>query len=220
MDGWVLFRLSANFVFVLPVGVKIYFLYLWRRNSNEELWEMGNAKQCNLKELVTVTQFAREAEFVGDRAIYSKVPGCCERKEGGGQSRNRSRWSDCQTDSWYSKAADESCVYQERILVQKKSSVIGGRRNFLTKMHTTDDKGICRSSWRKCMRCPRRLWVPSLNKIAQTAAQPSPLWEFCAANCFRDLIVALQNENPRWSGLAYLNRITGTRRSVSKGLLC
>ena len=95
---------------------------------------MGNAKQCNLKELVTVTQFAREAEFVGDRAIYSKVPGCCERKEGGGQSRNRSRWSDCQTDSWYSKAADESCVYQERILVQKKSSVIGGRRNFLTKM--------------------------------------------------------------------------------------
>ena len=43
---------------------------------------MGNAKQCNLKELVTVTQFAREAENVGDRAIYSRVPGCCERKWG------------------------------------------------------------------------------------------------------------------------------------------
>ena len=41
---------------------------------------MGNAKQCNLKELVTVTQFAREAESVGDRAIYSKAPDCCERK--------------------------------------------------------------------------------------------------------------------------------------------
>ena len=41
---------------------------------------MGNAKQYNLKELVTVTQFAREAENVGDRAIYSRVPGCCERK--------------------------------------------------------------------------------------------------------------------------------------------
>ena len=41
---------------------------------------MGNAKQCNLKELVTVTQFAREAENVGDRAIYSRVPSCCERK--------------------------------------------------------------------------------------------------------------------------------------------
>ena len=42
---------------------------------------MGNAKQCNLKELVTVTQFAREAEFVGDRAVYSSTPGCCERKK-------------------------------------------------------------------------------------------------------------------------------------------
>ena len=41
---------------------------------------MGNAKQCNLKELVTVTQFAQEAEFVGDRAVYSRAPGCCERK--------------------------------------------------------------------------------------------------------------------------------------------
>ena len=39
------------------------------------------------------------------------------------------------TDSRYSKAADESCVYQKEILVQKKSSVIGGRRIFLTKMH-------------------------------------------------------------------------------------
>ena len=170
------------------------------------------------KEPVTVTPFALQSNGVGDSAIYSRLPNCCERKMGGGQSRYRSRWSDCQTDSRYSKAADESCVYQKGILVQKKSSVIGGRRNFLTKMHTTDGKGICRSSWRKCMRCPRRLRVPSLNKIAQTAAQPSPLWEFRAANCFRDLIVALQNENPRWSGLAYLNRITGTRRSVSKGL--
>ena len=83
-------------------------------------------------------------------------------------------------------------------------------------MHTTDGKGICWSSWRKWMRYPRRLRVPSLNKIAQTAVWPSPLWEFRAANCFRDLIVALQNENPRWSGLSYLNRITGTRRSVAE----
>ena len=47
---------------------------------------MGNAKQCNLKELVTVTQFAREAENVGDRAIYSRVPGCCERKWAAGRA--------------------------------------------------------------------------------------------------------------------------------------
>ena len=38
------------------------------------------------------------------------------------------------TDSRYSKAADESCAYQKGLLVQKKSSVIGGRRIFLTKM--------------------------------------------------------------------------------------
>ena len=84
-------------------------------------------------------------------------------------------------------------------------------------MHTTDGKGICRSSWRKCVRCPRRLRVPSLNKIAQTVVRPSPLWGFRAANCFRDFIVAWQNENLRWSGLSYLSRITGTRRSVAKG---
>lgn len=81
---------------------------------------------------------------------------------------------------------------------------------------TTDGKGICRNSRRKWMRCPRRLRVPSLNKIAQAAVRPSPLWEFRAANCFWDLIVALQNENPRWSGLSCLNRITGTRRSVAE----
>ena len=46
--------------------------------------------------------------------------------------------------------------------------------------------------------------------------RPSPLWEFRAANCFRDFIVASQNENPRWSGPLYLNRITGTRRSVAE----
>ena len=41
---------------------------------------MGNAKQCDLKELVTETPFAQETETVGDRAIYSRVPDCCERK--------------------------------------------------------------------------------------------------------------------------------------------
>ena len=38
------------------------------------------------------------------------------------------------TDSRCSKATDESCAYQKGILVQKKSSAIGGRRIFLTKM--------------------------------------------------------------------------------------
>ena len=193
MDGWVLFRLSANFVFVLPVGFKICFLYLWRMNSNEELWEMGNAKQCNLKELVTVTQFAREAENVGDRAIYSRVPGCCERK-------------------W---AADRAVTDHGDLTVKIRNRWTEKLR---TKMHFHRGKGICRSSGRKWMRwCPRRLRVPSLNKIAQTAVRPSPLWEFRTGNCFRDFIVAWQNENLRWSGLSYLSRVTGIQRSVAKG---
>ena len=78
----------------------------------------SNARQ-SVPETIRETAVPRTAECekgAADRAEY------------------RSRWSDCQTDSRYSKAADESCVYQERILVQKKSSVIGGRRNFLTKM--------------------------------------------------------------------------------------
>jgi len=70
-------------------------------------------------ETIRETAVPRTAECekgAADRAVY------------------RSRRSDCRTDSRYSKTADESCVYQKGILVQKKSSVIGGRRIFLTKM--------------------------------------------------------------------------------------
>ena len=173
MDGWVLFRLSTNFVFVLPVGVKICFLYLWRRNSNEELWEMGNAKQCNLKELVTVTQFVQETENVGDRAIYSRVPGCCERKWAADRAVTDHGDLTVKICNWWTENFPDENVF------------------------AADGKGICRRSWRKSMRCPRRLRVPSLNKIAQTEVRPSPLWEFREANCFWDLIATLQNENPR-----------------------
>ena len=63
------------------------------------------------------------------------VPRTAECEKGAADRADyRSRRSDCRTDSRYSKAADESCVYQKGILVQKKSSVIGGRRIFLTKM--------------------------------------------------------------------------------------
>ena len=106
---------------------------------------MGNAKQCDLKELVTVTQFAREAENVGDRAIYSRVPSCCERKWAADRAVTD------HGDLIVKLTADalrlqKHCAYPKGILVQKKSSVIGGRRIFLTKMHTTDGKGICQSS--------------------------------------------------------------------------
>lgn len=111
---------------------------------------------------------------------------------GGWQNRNRSRWSDCQKirNRWTENFPDENAYHR--------------RQGYLPKLVT------------KSVRYPRRLRVPSLNKIAQTEVRPSPLREFRAANCFRDLIVASQNENPRWSGPLYLNRITGTRRSVAE----
>ena len=43
-------------------------------------WLTAKTKQCDRKEPVTGTPFAQEAEAVGDRAIYSRVPGRCERK--------------------------------------------------------------------------------------------------------------------------------------------
>ena len=84
--------------------------------------------------------------------IQQKNPILLRTKIGGWQSRYRSRWSDCQNPkSVDGKVADEN-------------------------VFTTDGKGICRSSWRKCIRCPRRLRVPSLNKIAQTVVRPSSLY--------------------------------------------
>ena len=37
-------------------------------------------KQCDRKEPVTVTPFALQSNCVGDGAIYSGIPNCCERK--------------------------------------------------------------------------------------------------------------------------------------------
>ena len=41
---------------------------------------MVKTKQCDLKESVTGTPFALQSNCVGDGAIYSSDPGCCERK--------------------------------------------------------------------------------------------------------------------------------------------
>ena len=37
-------------------------------------------KQCDQKETVTGTPFALQSNCVGDGAIHSRVPNCCERK--------------------------------------------------------------------------------------------------------------------------------------------
>ena len=71
--------------------------HVWKRNVKgspktkhwsddyPEFWprqEGWRSKQNNVipKESVTVTQFALQSNCVGDGAIYSRVPGCCERK--------------------------------------------------------------------------------------------------------------------------------------------
>ena len=101
---------------------------------------MGNAKQRDLKNLVTETPFAQEAENVGDRAIYSRVPDCCERK-------------------W---AADRAITDHGDLTVKIQNR---WTEKLLTKMYFHRRQGylpkLVTKSW-----CPRRLRVPSLNKIA------------------------------------------------------
>ena len=124
----------------------------------------------------------------GSNAIYSRRNlVCCEQKQAADRAEI-DRWMVwLSTDSRYSKAA--VTLFQKGILVQRKRVPCRWAVSFPDEnVFTTDGKGICRNSWRKRTRCPRRLRVPSLNKIAQTAVRPSPLWEFRAANCFRDLI--------------------------------
>lgn len=55
-------------------------------------------------------------------------------------------WSDCQLTADTLRLQMNHVRTKKEFWYRKKSSVIGGRRIFLTKMHTTDGKGICRSS--------------------------------------------------------------------------
>ena len=188
----------------------------WPRRGCQRLKQNNVSQNCLVHRR---DSYARQS--VPETIWETAVPRTAECEKGAADRADyRSRWSDCQTDSWYSKAAEALCAYQRVFWYRGKELRNRWTEKLLTKMHFHRGKGICQNSWRKWMRYPRRLRVPSLNKIAQAAARPSPLWGFCAANCFRDFIVASQNENPRWSGPSYLNRITGTRRSVSKGRLC
>ena len=104
----------------------------------------------------------------GSNAIYSRRNlVCCEQKQAADRAET-DRWMVwLSTDSRYSKAA--VTLFQKGILVQRKRVPCRWAVSFPDEnVFTTDGKGICRSSWRKRMRCPRRLRVPSLNKIAQT----------------------------------------------------
>ena len=94
-------------------------------NQNKTMWPKGTGHSNAIRAAVQLCWRWCDIQQ-SPRLLWTKM--------GGWQSRYRSRWSDCQTDSRCSKAADKSCAYQKGIWVQKKSSVIGGRRIFLTKM--------------------------------------------------------------------------------------
>ena len=124
---------------------------------------MENAKQCGLKNLVTETPFAQEAENVGDRAIYSRVPGCCERKWAADRAvtdhgdltvKIRNRWTE--------NFPDENVCHRRQGYLPK----------LVTKINEMPTTFVSLVVKRNCSDGPR----------------PSPLWEFRAANCFRDLI--------------------------------
>ena len=175
-------------------------------------------KQCGPKLFGSQARFVCEAKCAGNHTRDSGALDGWMRKRGGGQSRNRSRWSDCQTDSRYSKAADESCAYQKRILVQRKRAPESVDGKVVDENAFPPGQGYLPKLVTKMNEMPTTFVSLVVKRNCSDGAWPFlPLWEFRAANCFRDLIVAWQNENPRWSGLSYLNRITGTRRSVSKG---
>ena len=168
------------------------------------------------KKPVTVRHFALQSTVLEMARYTAESQAAVNEKSG--------RWTEplqitevwLSTDSRYSKAAEAMCAYQKWILVQKKSSVIGGRRIFLTKMCYYRRQGYLPKLVTKMNEMPTTFVSLVVKRNCSDGQRPSPLWEFREANCFRDLIVAQQNENPRWSGLSYLNRITGTRRSVAK----
>ena len=85
--------------------------------------------------------------------------------------RQTAGWSDCQLTA-DTLRLQQHCAYQKGVLVQKRVPCRWAVSFPDENVFTTDGKGICRNSWRKWMRCPRRLRVPSLNKIAQAAVRP------------------------------------------------
>ena len=103
-----------------------------------------------------------------DRAKHSGIPNYCGQSKGGGQSRYRSRWSDCQLTADALRLQQSICVPKKKLWYRRKEPVIGGRKSCWRKCKTADSKGAC---WARDQNLwyPRRLRVPSLNKIAQTA---------------------------------------------------
>ena len=109
----------------------------------------------------------------------------------------RTTWADCQLTADTLRLQKQCVRTKEEILVQKKSSVIGGRRNFLTKMCDRRRQGYLPKLVTKINEMPTTFESLVVKRNCSGGPRPSPLWEFREANCFRDLIAKQQNENPR-----------------------
>ena len=80
------------------------------------------------------TQFALQSNGVGDGAIYSRLPNCCERKWAADRAVTDHGDLTVKLTADTLRLQMNHVRTEKGILVQKKSSVIGGRRIFLTKM--------------------------------------------------------------------------------------
>ena len=132
-------------------------------------------KQCDPKLFGSQARFVCEAKCAGNHTRDSCAPDGWMRKRGGGQSWLQITVIWLSTDSRCAKAAVTS-VPKRNFGTEEKGLRNRWTEKLLTKMHFHQGKGICRISWRKWMRCPRRLRVPSLNKIAQAEVRPSSLY--------------------------------------------
>ena len=137
----------------------------WPRRGCQRLKQNNVSQNCLVHRR---DSYARQS--VPETIRETAVPRTAECEKGAADRAETDRWMVwLSTDSRYSKAAVALCAYQKRILVQKRVPCRWTVSFPDENVFTTDGKGICRTSWRKSiMRCPRRLRVPSLNKIAQT----------------------------------------------------
>jgi len=109
-------------------------------NDYPEFWPrregwQSKQKQCDRKESVTVTQFALQSNGVGDGAIYSRLPNCCEGKWAADSAVTDHGDLTVKLTADTLRLQMNHVRTEKGILVQKKSSVIGGRRIFLMKMY-------------------------------------------------------------------------------------
>ena len=89
--------------------------------------------------------YARQS--VPETIRETAVPRTAECEKGAADRADyRSRRSDCQLTADALRLQKHCVRTKEYFGTEEKSSAIGGRRIFLTKTHTTDGKGICRSS--------------------------------------------------------------------------